>query len=334
MSSTDAPFPWFGGKSRVAPLVWERFGLVTNYVEPFAGSLACLLGRPQPWTGVETVNDLDGYLANFWRAIKHRPDETAEYADTPCNENDLHARHVWLVQRKEHLRAELEGDPEWCDPKIAGWWCWGLANWIGGGWCNGENGPWWVDEHGRLVKRERVDAGQGVKRQLLHLGSAGQGVKRQRPVVAWFVALSARLARVRVASGDWARVTGPSVTRAAGGVCAVFLDPPYADTAGRHADLYATDSLTVAHDVRDWAVANGDDPSLRIALCGYEGEHVMPGNWECVEWKAHGGYGLQGDGAGRENATHERIWFSPACLSGRQGTLFGESRPALLGTAL
>ena len=38
-----APFPWFGGKSKVAGLVWERFGDVANYVEPFAGSLAVLL---------------------------------------------------------------------------------------------------------------------------------------------------------------------------------------------------------------------------------------------------------------------------------------------------
>jgi site-specific DNA-adenine methylase len=41
-----APFPWFGGKSRAAHLVWERFGNVPNYVEPFAGSLAVLLSRP------------------------------------------------------------------------------------------------------------------------------------------------------------------------------------------------------------------------------------------------------------------------------------------------
>ena len=41
-----APFPWFGGKRRVAHIVWDRFGCVPNYVEPFAGSLAVLLGRP------------------------------------------------------------------------------------------------------------------------------------------------------------------------------------------------------------------------------------------------------------------------------------------------
>lgn len=39
-----APFPWFGGKSRAAPLIWEALGDVRNYVEPFAGSLAVLLG--------------------------------------------------------------------------------------------------------------------------------------------------------------------------------------------------------------------------------------------------------------------------------------------------
>lgn len=41
-----APFPWFGGKRRVADVVWRAFGDVPNYVEPFAGSLAVLLGRP------------------------------------------------------------------------------------------------------------------------------------------------------------------------------------------------------------------------------------------------------------------------------------------------
>jgi DNA adenine methylase len=62
-----APFPWFGGKSRVAPLVWSYFGDVPNYCEPFAGSLAVLLGR-ETEPRVETVNDVDRYLSNFWRA--------------------------------------------------------------------------------------------------------------------------------------------------------------------------------------------------------------------------------------------------------------------------
>ena len=40
-----APFPWFGGKSRVAHLGWDRIGNVPNYVEPFFGSGAVVSAR-------------------------------------------------------------------------------------------------------------------------------------------------------------------------------------------------------------------------------------------------------------------------------------------------
>ena len=309
MGNLQAPFPWFGGKSRVADLVWSRFGSVDNYVEPFAGSLAVLLGRPKPGA-IETVNDLDGLLANFWRSIKLSPQETAQWADQPVNENDLHARHVWLIKRLPSLAAQLDGDPDYHDPKVAGWWVWGLCCWIGSGWCSGD-GAWWPDEHGMLVKG---DAGQGVHRQRPHLGNAGTGVNRaaRDGLQQWFSALSARMARVRVASGDWSRVCGPSVTHRHG-LTGVFLDPPYADTADRDDRLYRKDSLSVAHDVRKWAIDNGKNPQMRIALCGYEGEHVMPDDWECVAWKSTGGYG------GQDNTRRERVWFSPYCLSGAQG---------------
>lgn len=74
------------------------------------------------------------------------------------------------------------------------------------------------------------------------------------------------------------------------------------------------------------AVFGGDDPLLRIALCGYDGEHnvLEEHGWSVQAWKAHGGYGSQGEGQGRANARRERIWFSPACLSpqAQQGALW------------
>lgn len=88
--------------------------------------------------------------------------------------------------------------------------------------------------------------------------------------------------------------------------------------------MYACDSRDVAHAVRQWAVENADDPALRIALCGYEGEHAMPGDWECVAWKANGGYANQGKRNGvEENARKERIWFSPHCLKPGSGLFAG-----------
>jgi len=317
----QAPFPWFGGKSRASDLIWSGLGDVQNYVEPFAGSLAVLLGAPKV-ANIETVNDLDGFVANFWRAVVHKPEETVHWADWPVNENDLHARHSWLVPRREALSRKLEGDPDYCDPKIAGWWVWGICCWIGSGWCSG-NGPWSV------VDGEMVKKGRGVNRQLPHLGDAGRGVNRQLPdlrdkgvhkntsLLEWFTALSERLRMARVCCGDWKRVLGPSPTTKLG-VTGIVLDPPYSDNE-RSSNLYALDSGTVAADVRSWALEHGDDPKMRIALCGYDTEHVMPG-WVGLPWKANGGYGSQGNGRGRENASRETVWFSPGCFDNLEKT--------------
>lgn len=316
-----APFPWFGGKSRVTADVWRRFGDVPNYVEPFAGSLAVLLARPhEPHT--ETVNDLDCYLANFWRATQLHAAEVATWANWPVNECDLHARHLWLLRRDE-FRTAMRADPDYCDPKIAGWWVWGLCQWIGSGWCSERN----YDGNAPQQRPHLGNAGMGVHRpsqQLPDLRHRGMGIHAASAgdIYDLFAALQARLRRVRVACGDWGRVLGESVT-VRNGVTGVFLDPPYAQAL--RDDLYATER-DVSDDVREWAIANGDNPKLRIALCGYADEHTMPANWTSHAWKAPGGYGAQGDGRGRDNAHKETIWFSPHCLPERtkQPSLFME----------
>ena len=101
-----APFPWFGGKSRAASLVWDALGNVANYVEPFFGSGAVLLARPHA-PGTETVNDRSAFLANFWRALRADPDAVAEHADYPVSELDLHARHRWLVAQRANVEQLL-----------------------------------------------------------------------------------------------------------------------------------------------------------------------------------------------------------------------------------
>lgn len=208
MTALRAPFPYFGGKSRAASLVWEALGDVPNFVEPFFGSGAVLLGRPtRPRT--ETVNDLNAMLANFWRALKHDPEAVAAHADYPVNECDLHARHRWLVNQVE-FRERMRRDPDHYDARVAGWWVWGISMWIGGGWCatgddetcdsarvpliQGHAGVTkhrGVDARGREdssnhAKRQRQDAGAGVVKisdrdevdpgaRRPHLGGAGHG---------------------------------------------------------------------------------------------------------------------------------------------------------------
>ena len=329
-----APFPYFGGKRRAAPIIWRALGDPGGYVEPFAGSAAVLLARPAfKGRRVETINDADGWLVNTWRAIRLRPDEVATHVAGPVTEIDYHARLAWLQERRtDGLVSWLEGDPEACDPKAAAWWLYVMAAGIGDPF---GPGPWRViggrltkaGNAGRGVKRKLPhlgDAGRGVNRELPHLGNAGQGVNRELPhlgdagqgVLNYLHTLSGRLARVRITCGDWRRVLTPSASRATtggDGSRAIFLDPPYA-TSG---DLYTHGDDQIAHDVREWCAAAPAD--TRIVLCGYDNEHDALG-WRRIEGKAGGGAGYS---ARRDNGRRERLWLSPACLdTGEQEALW------------
>lgn len=323
--SLKAPFPYFGGKSGAAATVWAAFGPVQNYVEPFAGSAAMLLGAP---TGkrIETLNDADGFVANFWRAIAQCPEDVAHHADWPCNEVDLFARHSWLVRQAAGLTERLHNDPDWFDTKIAGWWCWGACNWIGSGWCSGD-GPWILVE-GKFVKktgeggiRDKLphlgDAGQGINRQLPHLGDAGQGINRatehpRRQFIAeWFQDLHQRLRDVRVTCGDWGRVVKDSVTTRHG-LTAVFLDPPYTKGAMDYAAGGVGTDLPL--QVQAWCAANGQDKNLRIVLCGHAGEHdaLLQHGWHLRTWTARKGYAVSDEAV--QNSKDETLWCSPHCV--------------------
>lgn len=325
-TTLQAPFPYFGGKRTIAQQVWTCLGEVENYIEPFFGSGAVLRQAPWPSPRLETANDADGLVSNAWRALQANPEAVAAYADWPVNENDLHARHAWLVRQKASLQARLEGDPFWYDAQAAGWWIWGMSCWIGSGFCSGK-GPWQVVE-GEL-QRIQTGEGPGVERKRPHLSHAGNGVHATAPQKAlrpWFRALAARLRRVRVCCGDWTRVLGPSVT-VSNGLTGIFFDPPY--SADRNPRLYTHDSLTVAQDVQAWCLEQGHNPLLRLVLCGYGAEHdvLLAQGWHKWTWKAHGGYGNQGTGRGRANAAREACWVSPHCVQTRQLALFEASTP-------
>jgi hypothetical protein len=495
-----APFPAFGGKSRVAALVWDRIGDVDNAIEPFANSAAWLLARPHA-PRVETVNDLDCYISNWWRAVQHDPEQVAYYADGPVNEADLHARHRWLVLSAHagRFRQRMRTDPEAYDCRVAGWWVWGACCWIGGGWCQTPESADWDqrpninkavglgvqadsdggplghgatsrvsdfaegvhndthlkrsvahdgphpgsagdvasasgssppplggsagggtggggcghtppgaephshstargqesdatgvhargtvchenrrpviandDGRGRGVHGEPpkelsqqlphlggnhdhgrgVHAGAGGRPQLADARSRGRGVhddnhlspgrkpkidcgsnsyghginvkgpgpegtcaQRRAWLVAWFSRLRDRLRTVRVCCGNWLRVCDSESVTTRLGVTGIMFDPPYSAEAGRDMGLYAQDSGTVAHEVRAYCLERGDNPLLRLALCGYRGEgheELEKHGWERVDWASQGGYGNR-SAKGRANKKKEAIWFSPHC---------------------
>ena len=315
-STLQAPFPYFGGKRKAADNVWPAFGRVDNYVEPFAGSAAMLLAAPPDAARIETINDFDGFVANFWRAVAHDPDAVAHAADWPVNELDLMARHSWLVRHRQPITEQLCADPAWYDARSAGWWVWGACNWIGGGWCSGD-GPW-VHDGTRLVRKEG-DAGRGINRTL-----PDSSTPRGEFILSWMRELHQRLRDVRVTCGDWGRVVKDSITTR-NGLTAVFLDPPY--TKGAMDYSAGGMGQGIADDVRAWCAANGSNPQLRIVLCGHAGEHdaLLLQGWHTRTWKAGRGYARTDEAIA--NAKSETIWCSHHCVPERGVVqdLFAES---------
>lgn len=365
-------FPYPGGKREVADMVWQRFGDVPNYSEPFAGSLAVMLGRPFAIRN-ETVNDANPYITNFFRAVKHEPKAVAFWADNPVNHADLLSRHRWLKGisplpdtipsefNTPELQAayiagyqaradkpmnlaefmhRMKSEPGYYDVKAAGWWVWGMACYIGTGWCD------LSDSTRNKIPDLNCFRGvlsDGVSNQVPELGArANKGVNGAGFVIsipslhAYMEKLSLRLRRVRVVNGDWKQVLGATATYKSG-LTGIFLDPPYSNVV-RDRNLYAVDDhkdqVPTSQLVREWCLEHIVDqnaksgkvhyegarylhPKLRIALCGYvgEGHEVLEDlGWEKVEWTTQGGMGNQRKNGKNENNRKEVIYFSPHCL--------------------
>lgn len=379
-----APFPWVGGKRRIAHEVWQRFGDVDSYIEPFYGSGAVHLARPD-WHihRREVVGDLSCYVINAWRSIAWAYRETAYWADWPISHFDLTARRNWLMAWADKHRRHFLSSPFYHHPQAAGFWIWGTSCWIGeSSYCASSSKrrapvnrrqvrkgkiPHITEPHGvnaaragSVGKRPAIGsnhgifadgncpkvgagnggarkAGVGTRPQIIGMpgvnaigtiprlterngvhaygGVTGQGAR----LMPWFQAISARLRQVHLLHGDWRQcVASPSALGVRAGmpsVAGVFLDPPYA-IAERTARLYDTDAdgNGLAQDVQDWAIANGDNPRLRIALCAGRNGLDMPPDWTVYQWQTAGH--VEG---GRDRT--EFVYFSPACLPVAQARL-------------
>lgn len=277
-------FPYFGGKRRAAAQVWTALGTVDRYIEPFFGSGAVLLGAPvRPKS--ELVNDLSHHVANLWRSLQQDPEQVWRVASAPCSEVELKARASWLKSWQPPDFSDLSS----CDPYAAGVWLWVSCV---------------------AIKSDCSD---------LHRNGMPRGIKAHGFSKQWEIEVVERIKRVEILSGDWSRcLTNSTIGRLQDfRSVGVFLDPPY----GEGSVPYEDRTGTVARDVWDWAVLNGDNPRLRIVVAGYEDGRTLPNGWTTIERIEHGGYGVRNKANG--NRFRERLWCSPHCHSPQTISLFG-----------
>lgn len=90
--------PYYGGKARLADRIAQLLPAHRIYVEPFAGSAAVLFAKA-PATH-EVINDVDGNVATFFRALRDQPDELTR------------ACQLTPYSREEYIACDLPADPE------------------------------------------------------------------------------------------------------------------------------------------------------------------------------------------------------------------------------
>ena len=179
-----SPWPYEGGKTRWSERIWQAFGDTPDiapsiYLEPFAGSLAVLLGNPNGPAKREVICDTNPGIANFWRSIQCDPDAVARWADYPTIHHDLTARNAWLAKWEVENAQRMKEDADYFDAKAAGWWAWAKSNMIAGM-------PGYQAE-GRSFVRGNHNGGQGISMQrrdnipfVRGNHNSGQGISMQR----------------------------------------------------------------------------------------------------------------------------------------------------------
>jgi site-specific DNA-adenine methylase len=289
-------FPYIGGKYSVAPEINRRFGNIDTRIDAFTGSSSWILASPP--VRYEIVNDLDGYVVNYLRAVKYAPDKVARHLDFPRAELELIAYHHYTRDRLPELVARLGGEPDYYEPILAARWAYVMAHSL---MYEYKRAGGWSVRDGRLVYERGTGRIRGsmTSRHLLLTR-----LLKERRVFEYITSLSERLRCVQVWWNDF-EVVVEKADRSEFGVVGVLLDPPYP----RHLRDYDydTDGADVWHRAARWAVSNGDNPRLRIAVCGYndaESDALFPSGWARFVWRR--------SGIG-QNKDRECIWFSPHC---------------------
>lgn len=101
-SACRTPLTYYGGKQALSRQIVPLFPDHRVYLEPFCGGAAVLFAKPRAER--ETINDADGRVMAFWRALRDHPEElAAAVAATP------YGRREWRESRPD---VEDESDVE------------------------------------------------------------------------------------------------------------------------------------------------------------------------------------------------------------------------------
>ena len=247
--------PWFGGKRSMAPVIVTELGPHIQYFEPFAASLAVLLGKPE--SRHETVSDLHGDATNLARVIQD------EATAIPLYER-LQRTVVCdgLLKDAQCVLAESPASVEGRDPERAYWFF--VASWMAR---NGTAGT----------------ASRDYQLAVRWTHGGGSPTVRFRSATDSLPAWHRRLLNVVVLTRDAFEIIPRFQDDAH---TAIYVDPPYisesrtswSDHGGAHSGKYLHDFNAKAGGIFD----GGDEHErLRDQLAAFQHARVVVSYYDC-----------------------------------------------------
>lgn len=212
--------PWFGGKRKLAPRIVELLGKHRVYWEPFCGSMAVLMSKPQ--CEMETVNDLHGDIVNLARVIQDRElgFELYDKLARTLYSEDLfrESKQRWISSPNIHGQKILQRAYDYF-----------VASWMG---INGVSGTARINYHFAL----RWCRG------------GGQGATRWQSVVSSMPAWHRRLRNVVIIRRDAFELLG-NIKDESG--VAIYCDPPYFEKSNKYVHEFDDEShIKLAESLR------------------------------------------------------------------------------------
>jgi len=243
--------PWFGSKRNLAPIIVETLGRHRAYWEPFCGSMAVLLAKPE--SSHETVNDLHGDVTNLAIVLQsHRCGDLYDRCGRAVVSEAVF--HHAIEQLDAPFAPSMRADDAAVERAywfmVRSWW--------------GRNGTVGLRDVGDSLAVRFTPGG-------------GHGGVRWRSAVASIPAWHARLRSVLILNRDGFEILA-SIEDVDG--VAIYLDPPYFAKNGKYVHEFTTvDHQRLADAVQRFkkarvVVSYYDDPRLEKLYPGWSIERI------------------------------------------------------------
>ena len=105
MPPLRSPIQWFGGKGHMQAKLLPLLPAHREYIEPFFGGGSIFFAKPP--AKVETINDLDSAVMDFYRVLRDQPEEFIRLAQLTPYSRELYneCRATWRAETDPVRRA-------------------------------------------------------------------------------------------------------------------------------------------------------------------------------------------------------------------------------------